>query len=55
MTVEGKSPKEISIDLNLPQKEIINHKLNLMNKIDVENDVKLVKYALKMHFTTLDE
>jgi DNA-binding NarL/FixJ family response regulator len=55
MTAEGKSPKEISIALDLPQKEILNYKLGIMNKIDVENDVKLVKYALKMGFASLDE
>lgn len=55
LTVEGKSPKEISLTLNLPQKEILNYKLYILNKIGVENDVKLVKYALKTGFSTLEE
>ena len=55
MTAAGKSPKEMSILLDLPLKEVLNHKINIMNKIDVENDVKLVKYALKMGFTTLED
>jgi two-component system, NarL family, response regulator NreC len=55
MTVEGKSPKEISISLDLPQKEILNYKLDIMNKMGVENDVMLVKYALKTGLITLEE
>ena len=55
LTVEEKSPKEISLILNLSQKEIINKKLEMMNKLGVESDIKLVKFALKSGFAKLEE
>lgn len=55
MTADGKSPKEISLDLNLTPKDVLNHKLDIMNKLEVESDVKLVKFAIRAGILTVEE
>ncbi len=47
MLAEGKSVKEIAVDLNLSVKTVEAHKFNLMRKLDIHNKAHLVQYAIQ--------
>jgi len=43
--VEGKSNKEIALDLGISPKTVSVHRTNLMLKLNVQNTVELIRYA----------
>jgi two-component system, NarL family, response regulator LiaR len=45
LIVEGKSNKEIALELGISPKTVSVHRTNLMLKLDVQNTVELVRYA----------
>jgi DNA-binding NarL/FixJ family response regulator len=45
LTVEGKSNKEIALELGISPKTVSVHRTNLMLKLDVQNTVELIRYA----------
>lgn len=44
---EGKSVKEIAMELSLSVKTVEAHKFNLMRKLDIHNKAHLVQYAIQ--------
>jgi len=45
--VEGKSNKEIALELGISPKTVSVHRTNLMLKLDVQNTVELIHYAAR--------
>jgi DNA-binding NarL/FixJ family response regulator len=45
LIVEGKSNKEIALELGISPKTVSVHRTNLMLKLDVQNTVELIRYA----------
>ena len=45
LIVEGKSNKEIALELGISPKTVSVHRTNLMLKLEVQNTVELVRYA----------
>jgi len=43
--VEGKSNKEIALDLGISPKTVSVHRTNLMSKLNVQNTVELIRFA----------
>ena len=54
MITEGFSNREIAERLCLSVKTVNNHRLNLMDKLDIHNTAKLVKYAIRKGVINLD-
>jgi len=54
LIVEGFSNKEIAEQLHLSIKTIGNHRLNLMEKLDLHNVSDLTKYAIRKGITSLE-
>lgn len=46
LIIQGKPTKEIAHDLNISVKTAENHRTNLMEKLQVDNSVMLVRYAV---------
>jgi DNA-binding NarL/FixJ family response regulator len=53
LIAEGRSTKEIGMDLSLSVNTIQAHRKNLMAKLDIHKDTALVRYALKEGITKL--
>jgi DNA-binding NarL/FixJ family response regulator len=47
LLAEGRTVREVAVELSLSIKTIEAHKLNLMRKLDIHNRASLVDYALK--------
>ena len=45
LIVEGKSNKEIALELGISPKTVSVHRTNLMLKLDIQNTVELIRYA----------
>jgi len=45
LIVDGKSNKEIALDLGISPKTVSVHRTNLMSKLDVQNTVELIRFA----------
>jgi DNA-binding NarL/FixJ family response regulator len=45
LIVEGRSNKEIALELGISPKTVSVHRTNLMLKLDVQNTVELIRYA----------
>ena len=45
LIVDGKSNKEIALELGISPKTVSVHRTNLMSKLDVQNTVELVRFA----------
>jgi DNA-binding NarL/FixJ family response regulator len=43
--VEGKSNKEVAMELGISPKTVSVHRTNIMSKLDVQNTVELIRYA----------
>ncbi len=55
MITEGFSNREIAEKLYISIKTVNNHRVNLMDKLDIHNTAKLVKYAIRKGVISLDE
>jgi DNA-binding NarL/FixJ family response regulator len=55
MITEGVSNREIAERLHLSIKTVNNHRMNLMDKLNIHNTAKLVKYAIRKGVISLDE
>lgn len=55
MITEGLSNREIAGKLYLSVKTVNNHRTNLMDKLNIHNTAKLVKYAIRKGVISLDE
>lgn len=55
MITEGASNREIAERLHLSIKTVNNHRMNLMDKLNIHNTAKLVKYAIRKGVISLDE
>lgn len=54
MIAEGAGYREIGSNLNISAKTVNVHRANIMRKIDVESQIDLVKYALKIGIIDID-
>ena len=54
LLAEGFSNKEIAEQLHLSIKTVANHRINLMEKLDIHNLSDLTKYAIRKGITNLD-
>ncbi|MCB2228809.1 MAG: response regulator transcription factor [Desulfarculaceae bacterium] len=55
LLAEGKSTAQIAETLHLGVKTVETHRRNLMEKLDIDNLVDLVRYALKEGIVSLDD
>ena len=55
MTVEGLTSVEIGEHLSLSPRTVETHRQNLMKKLDIENQVDLVRFAIKHGIIPLDD
>ena len=55
MITEGLSNREIAEELCISVKTVNNHRTNLMDKLNIHNTAKLVKYAIRKGVISLDE
>jgi DNA-binding NarL/FixJ family response regulator len=46
LLAEGRTVREVALELSLSVKTIEAHKLNLMRKLDIHNRANLVEYAI---------
>ena len=49
LTLEGKSNKEIALELGISPKTVSVHRSNVMTKFDVQNTVELIRFATRKH------
>lgn len=54
LVVEGLSNKEIAEQLHLSVKTVGNHRINLMDKLDIHNVSDLTKYAIRKGIISLE-
>ncbi len=47
LLAEGRTVREVAVDLALSVKTIEAHKLNLMRKLDIHDRASLIEYAVK--------
>lgn len=47
MIAEGRTNKEVAASLGLAVKTVMNHRFNLMDKLDIHNQAKLVHFAIR--------
>lgn len=47
LIVDGKSNKEIALDLGISPKTVSVHRTNLMSKLNVQNTVELIRFATR--------
>ncbi len=55
LVTEGFSNREIAEQLSISIKTVNNHRVSLMDKLDIHNTAKLVKYAIRKGVINLDE
>jgi two-component system, NarL family, response regulator NreC len=48
LIAEGKTNKEISLELGMSVKTVDSHRQNLMTKLDIHETAGLVRYAIKI-------
>ncbi len=54
LLTEGKSSKEVAYLLNISDKTVNTHRINIMNKLDLHSIAELTKYALREGLTSLE-
>lgn len=54
LLTEGKTSKEIASQLNIAQKTVEAHRVNIMKKLNIHNVAELTKYAIRHGITCLD-
>ena len=54
LIVDGKSNKEIALELGISPKTVSVHRTNVMTKFDVQNTVELIRYAISNHLAGME-
>lgn len=54
LLAEGKTTKQVALNLKISPKTVEAHRLNLMEKLKIDNIAQLTKYAVQQGLTTLD-
>ena len=54
LIAEGKSTREIALDLNVSTKTVETHRRRVMEKLDVRSIAELTKYAVREGLTSLE-
>ena len=54
LLAEGKNAKEIAVQINVSPKTVDTHRLNIMNKLNINNIAELTKYALREGITSIN-
>lgn len=54
LIMEGKSNKEIALELGISPKTVSVHRTNVMTKFNVQNTVELVRYAASNHLVGME-
>jgi DNA-binding CsgD family transcriptional regulator len=55
MTVEGLTSFEIGEKLSLSPRTVESHRQSLMKKLDIKNQLDLVRFALKHGIVSMDD
>ena len=55
MTVEGLTSAEIGEKLSLSARTVETHRQNMMNKLDIKNQVDLIRFALRHGIISMDD
>ena len=53
LLAEGKTTREIALEMVIGQKSVETYKTSLRNKLNIHNQTDLIKYAIRKHVTTL--
>jgi len=53
LIAEGKTNRKIAVQLELSVKTVDTHRMRLMNKLDIHDQISLVKYALRRGVVTI--
>jgi DNA-binding NarL/FixJ family response regulator len=53
LIVEGKTTKQIAMELNISEKTVETHRMNLMNRLDIHDIAGLVHFAVKVGILNL--
>jgi DNA-binding NarL/FixJ family response regulator len=53
LIVEGKTTKQIAMELNISEKTVETHRMNLMNRLDIHDIAGLVHFAVKVGMLNL--
>jgi DNA-binding NarL/FixJ family response regulator len=54
LIVDGKSNKEIALELGISPKTVSVHRTNVMTKFNVQNTVELIRYAASNHLVGIE-
>ena len=52
LLAEGKTTKQVGMQLHISPKTVEAHRLNIMNKLDIDNIAQLTKYAIQEGITS---
>lgn len=52
LLAEGKTTKQVGLQLHISPKTVEAHRLNIMNKLDIDNIAQLTKYAIQEGITS---
>lgn len=55
LMAEGKTTKQVALSLYISPKTVESHRLNIMNKLDMDSIAELTKYAIQEGLTSLEQ
>jgi DNA-binding NarL/FixJ family response regulator len=55
LIAEGKTTKQIALELNISVKTVESHRMQLMKRLDLHDIASLVRFAIKIGLVTLEE